>query len=213
MESVENKSARADRILGLLERAHPDAHCELNYGTDFQLLVAVILSAQCTDKRVNIVTEKLFAEYGKPEDFAVMPQEKLETLIRSCGFFRAKARSIISASTDIVERFGGKVPRTMDELLSLRGVGRKTANVMLSVAFGESAIAVDTHVFRLSHRLGLSDKPTPEGVENDLTKEISPEMRSKAHHLLIFHGRYVCHSRNPECDKCNVTEFCNYIKG
>lgn len=101
----------------------------------------------------------------------------------------------------------------MDELLSLRGVGRKTANVMLSVAFGESAIAVDTHVFRLSHRLGLSDKPTPEGVENDLTKEINLEMRSKAHHLLIFHGRYVCHSRNPECDKCNVTEFCNYIKG
>ena len=213
MESVENKSARADRILGLLEQAHPDAHCELNYGSDFQLLVAVILSAQCTDRRVNLVTKELFASHNTPEDFASMPQEKLETLIHSCGFFRAKARSIISASTDIIERFGGKVPSTMEELLTLRGVGRKTANVVLSVAFGESTIAVDTHVFRTARRLGLSDKPTPEGVEKELTAEISEDMRSKAHHLLIFHGRYVCHSRNPECDKCNLTEYCEYYKG
>lgn len=205
-------SERADNIMKLLEEAHPDAHCELNYGSDFQLLVAVILSAQCTDKRVNLVTAELFRHYREPVDFATVPQEKLEELIRPCGFFRSKARSIISSSTDIVERFGGKVPRTMEELLSLRGVGRKTANVMLGVAFGESAIAVDTHVFRLAHRLGLSDKPTPEGVEKDLVGEISEEMRAKAHHLLIFHGRYVCHSRNPECDKCNVTEYCNYIR-
>ena len=206
-------SERADKILGALEKAHPDAHCELEYNTDFELLVAVILSAQCTDKRVNIVTKKLFAECNTPEGFAAMPAEHLEELIRSCGFFRSKARSIISASADIVERFGGEVPRTMEELLSLRGVGRKTANVMLSVAFGESAIAVDTHVFRLAHRLGLSDKPAPEGVERDLVDEISPEMRAKAHHLLIFHRRYVCHSRNPECEKCNVAEYCEYIKG
>ena len=203
---------RADNIMKLLEEAHPDAHCELNYGSDFQLLVAVILSAQCTDKRVNLVTAELFRHYREPVDFATVPQEKLEELIRPCGFFRSKARSIISSGADIIERFGGKVPRTMEELLSLRGVGRKTANVMLGVAFGESAIAVDTHVFRLAHRLGLSDKPTPEGVEKDLVGEISEEMRAKAHHLLIFHGRYVCHSRNPECDKCNVTEYCNYIR-
>lgn len=205
-------SERADNIMKLLEEAHPDAHCELNYGSDFQLLVAVILSAQCTDKRVNLVTAELFKHYREPVDFATVPQEKLEELIRPCGFFRSKARSIISSGADIIERFGGKVPRTMEELLSLRGVGRKTANVMLGVAFGESAIAVDTHVFRLAHRLGLSDKPTPEGVEKDLVGEISEEMRAKAHHLLIFHGRYVCHSRNPECDKCNVTEYCNYIR-
>ncbi len=205
-------SERADNIMKLLEEAHPDAHCELNYGSDFQLLVAVILSAQCTDKRVNLVTAELFRHYREPVDFATVPQEKLEELIRPCGFFRSKARSIISSGADIIERFGGKVPRTMEELLSLRGVGRKTANVMLGVAFGESAIAVDTHVFRLAHRLGLSDKPTPEGVEKDLVGEISEEMRAKAHHLLIFHGRYVCHSRNPECDKCNVTEYCNYIR-
>lgn len=203
---------RADKIMELLEAAHPDAHCELNYKTDFQLLVAVILSAQCTDKRVNIVTEKLFAEYSEPADFAVMPQEKLEELIHSCGFFRAKARSIISASADIIERYGGSVPHTMDELLTLRGVGRKTANVMLSVAFGEDAIAVDTHVFRLAHRLGFSDKSTPEGVEKDLIGLLRPELRSKAHHLLIFHGRYICHSRNPECGICALTDYCEYLK-
>lgn len=202
---------RADKIMELLEIAHPDAHCELNYSTDFELLVAVILSAQCTDKRVNIVTDKLFRKYSTPADFAVMPQETLEELIHSCGFYRSKAYSIISASTDIIERYGGKVPHTMEELLTLRGVGRKTANVMLSVAFGESAIAVDTHVFRLAHRLGLSDKPTPEGVEKDLTEKLRPELRSKAHHLLIFHGRYICHSRNPECEKCTLTDYCEYI--
>ena len=134
-------SDRADEIMRLLEQAHPDAHCELNYRSDFELLVAVILSAQCTDRRVNLVTKELFASYNKPEDFASMPQEKLEKLIHSCGFFRAKARSIISASTDIIERFGGKVPSTMEELLTMRGVGRKTANVVLSVAFGESTQA------------------------------------------------------------------------
>ncbi len=205
-------SERADNIMKQLGLEHPDAHCELNYGSDFQLLVAVILSAQCTDKRVNLVTKELFGQLKTPFDFAAVSQEKLEELIRPCGFFRSKARSIISASTDIIERFGGNVPRTMEELLTLRGVGRKTANVMLSVAFGESAIAVDTHVFRLAHRLGLSDKPTPEGVERDLMNEIDEDLRSKAHHLLIFHGRYVCHSRNPECDKCGVTEYCEYIR-
>lgn len=204
---------RAKEIIDILRAKYPDAHCELNYETDFQLLVSVILSAQCTDKRVNIVTKPMFEKYPNPIDYATMPQEKLETLIHSCGFYRAKAKSIISASTDILEKFGGKVPRDMDDLLTLRGVGRKTANVMRSVAFGESALAVDTHVFRTAHRLGLSDKPTPEGVEKDIVAQLSEEDLSVAHHLLIFHGRYVCHSRNPECGECPLTSYCNYIKG
>lgn len=205
--------SRADDIIDQLKKDYPDAHCELDYGSDFQLLVAVILSAQCTDKRVNLVTKELFKTHNKPVDFATAEQETIEKLIHSCGFYRAKAKSLISASTDILARFGGEVPRTVDELLTLRGVGRKTANVMMSVAFGEPAMAVDTHVFRTSHRLGLSDKPTPEGVEKDLVAELSEDSLTAAHHLLIFHGRYRCHSRNPECDRCTLTEKCKYYKG
>lgn len=204
--------SRADEIVVQLKKDYPDAHCELNYGSDFQLLVAVILSAQCTDKRVNIVTKELFKTHNKPVDFATEEPAVLENLIRSCGFYRAKTRSLISASTDILERYGGEVPRTMDELLTLRGVGRKTANVMMSVAFGEPAMAVDTHVFRTSHRLALSDKPTPEGVEKDLVAALTAENLSIAHHLLIFHGRYRCHSRNPECGACTLTDYCAYYK-
>lgn len=204
--------SRAGEIIARLKKDYPDAHCELDYGTPFELLVAVILSAQCTDKRVNIVTKDLFEKHNTPYDFAGMEQEELEKLIHSCGFFRAKARSIISASRDIIEKFGGEVPRTMDELLTLRGVGRKTANVVLAVAFGESTIAVDTHVFRTAHRLGLSDKPTPEGVEKDLMAAFDEDDRSVAHHLLIFHGRYRCHSQRPECGACSLYDYCKYGK-
>ncbi len=204
--------SRSGEIIAQLRSDYPDAHCELDYGTPFELLVAVILSAQCTDKRVNIVTKSLFEKYNTPYDFACMEQQKLEELIHSCGFFRAKARSIISASRDILEKFGGEVPSTMEDLLTLRGVGRKTANVVLAVAFGESTIAVDTHVFRTAHRLGLSDKPTPEGVERDLVAAFDEEDRSVAHHLLIFHGRYRCHSQRPECDGCSLYDYCVYGK-
>ncbi|MBQ7227865.1 MAG: endonuclease III [Clostridia bacterium] len=204
--------SRAIEIIDQLAKDFPDAHCELKFSTDFELLVAVILSAQCTDKRVNIVTSELFKKYNTPLAFATMEQEKLESLIHSCGFFRAKAKNIISASRDILQRFNGKVPSTMDELLSLGGVGRKTANVVLSVAFGEQTIAVDTHVFRTSRRLGLSDKSTPEGVEQDLVEALPEDKRSSAHHLLIFHGRYRCHSRNPDCELCTLTDYCKYIK-
>ena len=204
--------SRADDIIAQLKKNFPDAHCELEHNDDFELLVAVILSAQCTDKRVNMVTKDLFARCNTPVGFATMDREELEGLIRSCGFYRSKAASIISASRDIVERFGGKVPHTMEELLTLRGVGRKTANVMMNVAFGMPAMAVDTHVFRTAHRLGLSDKPTPEGVEKDLVAQLSMENLEQAHHLLIFHGRYRCHARNPECDKCTLTDECLYIK-
>lgn len=202
----------AENILEILEKKYPEAHCELDYGTPFQLLVSVILSAQCTDKRVNKVTEQLFKIASTPEQFAAMSQEELEPLIYSCGFYRNKAKSIISASKDIVERFGGEVPSDFEQLLSLEGVGRKTANVMMSVAFHEPAIAVDTHVYRVSHRLGLSQGKTPYDVEKDLAAVIKPENTGKAHHLLIFHGRYCCKSRNPDCSACPLSEQCIYFK-
>ncbi|MBP5357474.1 MAG: endonuclease III [Clostridia bacterium] len=202
---------RAEEIIDILENNYPDAHCELNYGTDFQLLVSVILSAQCTDKRVNEVTARLFPIYSTPEQFASLSEEDLEPIIRPCGFFRSKARSIISSSKDIIGRFGGNVPRNFEDLLSLRGVGRKTANVICGVAFNQPAIPVDTHVYRTSHRLGLSSGKTPDKVEEDLVKQLSENMRMKAHHLLIFFGRYRCHSQKPECKGCPVSQYCNYL--
>ena len=202
----------AEKIFSLLEKDYPDAHCELNYSTTFELLVAVILSAQCTDKRVNRITPALFAKYSAPEDFASVPQEELEKLIYSCGFYHNKAKNIIAASKAIVKDYGGKVPDTFDGLLSLPGVGRKTANVVFSVGYGGDGIAVDTHVFRTARRLNLSQGKTPFEVEKDLMKVVPEGMRNRAHHLLIFHGRYRCKSRRPDCVGCRLTEYCNYFK-
>ena len=204
-----NEQERAKLILERLTAAYPQAMCELNYDTPFHLLVAVILSAQCTDKRVNEVTKTLFTVYDTPADFASADVFKLQELIYSCGFYRNKSQSIISASRDIVEKFGGEVPHTFDELLTLRGVGRKTANVVMAVAFGGNNIAVDTHVFRTSHRLGLSGGKTPDKVEADLCALLEPTMYGKAHHLLIFHGRYCCKSQRPVCKECPVAAFCS----
>ena len=195
-------------MLDKLDKEYPDAHCELDYGTPFQLLVAVILSAQCTDKRVNEVTKTLFKQASRPEDFVEMPAEKLEELIHSCGFFRNKAKNIKSMSLDILTRYGGEVPKDFDELLTLAGVGRKTANVVTSVAFGGSGIAVDTHVYRLAHRLGLSNGKTPYDVEKDLTELLPEAERARAHHLLIFHGRYCCKAQRPECGRCPISSLC-----
>lgn len=195
-------------LFAALKKAYPDAGCELKFDSVFELLVAVILSAQCTDKRVNLVTRELFKVASTPQEFAVMPQETLEKLIFSCGFYRNKAKHIIAAAKDITERFGGKVPEDMEGLTSLAGVGRKTANVVISVAFNRPAIAVDTHVFRVSHRLGLSDGKTPYAVEKDLTELFEGEMLPVVHHLLIFHGRYCCHSRKPNCMGCPVKNYC-----
>ncbi len=202
----------AEKIFSLLEKDYPDAHCELNYSTTFELLVAVILSAQCTDKRVNRITPALFAKYSAPEDFASVPQEELEKLIYSCGFYHNKAKNIIAAAKAIVKDYGGKVPDTFDGLLSLPGVGRKTANVVFSVGYGGDGIAVDTHVFRTARRLNLSQGKTPFEVEKDLMKAVPEGMRNRAHHLLIFHGRYRCKSRRPDCAGCRLTEYCNYFK-
>ena len=197
-----------EALLDKLDTCYPDAHCELDYGSDWQLLVAVILSAQCTDKRVNQVTPKLFERASSPQDFVDIPLEELEKLIYSCGFYHNKAKNIKLAARDVVEKFGGAVPGTIDELVTLAGVGRKTANVVFAVGFKGQAMPVDTHVFRLAHRLGLSDGKTPEAVEKDLRAVIPEKDYTRAHHLLIFHGRYTCKSRRPECDKCMVKEYC-----
>lgn len=199
-----------DDILDKLEIMHPDAVCELNYNTPFELLVAVILSAQCTDKRVNIVTEKLFKIYNTPEQFASLDESELEPLIFSCGFYRNKAKNIISASRDILTKFGGKVPGDIKSLMTLSGVGKKTANVVYAVAFGGDAIAVDTHVLRLSNRIGFCDTKDPLKVEEKLMQIIPKDKWSHAHHLLIHHGRYTCHSRMPDCANCLISEYCQY---
>lgn len=207
---MDNK--RAQKILDELKEMHPDAGCELNYGTPFELLVAVILSAQCTDKRVNEVTKDLFKKYNNPEQYATMTPAELEPLIHSCGFFHNKAVNIIGAAKGIVDRFGGEVPKTMAELTSLPGVGRKTASVVMTVAFDEPAMPVDTHVFRVSGRLGLSHGKNPEQVEKDLKDLYPPSDWNIVHHTLIFHGRYICKALRPNCSECTLTEYCPYFK-
>lgn len=195
-------------LLEKLRNTYPDATCELEYGNDFELLISVILSAQCTDKRVNIVTRELFKAYNTPSDFADIDISVLERYIKSCGLYKNKAANIKACCKELVEKYNGQVPQTMDELITLPGVGRKTANVMLSVAFGKPAIAVDTHVFRVAHRLGLSDGKTPNDVEKDLCAVFEPQDYRQVHFLLIRHGRDCCHSRKPDCGECAVKEHC-----
>lgn len=197
-----------EEILKELERLYYGSRPALIYRSPYELLVAVILSAQCTDERVNQVTAELFQNYNTPEKMLTLTQEELERKIFSCGFYRNKAKHILSASRDVSERFGGEVPATQEELQTLAGVGRKTANVVYSVAFGGDAIAVDTHVFRVSNRLGLSVGKTPAEVEQGLMKAIPKENWSAAHHWLIWHGRKVCKSRQPDCASCTLAPYC-----
>ena len=205
---------KTDRISALaeLERLYKGSRPALRYRTPYELLVAVILSAQCTDERVNKVTAELFKEHSTPQTMLSLSQEELEKFIFSCGFYRMKAEHILSASRDILDRFGGEVPGTVEELMSLAGVGKKTANVVYSVALGGDAIAVDTHVFRVSNRLGLAKGKTPLEVEAELNKAIPKEKWSEAHHWLIWHGRKVCHSQRPACGECTLKEHCDYAK-
>lgn len=200
------------KVYEKLKELYPKPITELKFSSNFELLVAVILSAQCTDKRVNMITDKLFRECNTPQCFAKMNQTILEEKIHSCGFFRNKAKNIILASSDIVERFGGKVPYTFDELISLAGVGKKTASVILSVAFGIPAIAVDTHVFRLSKRLGLCDEKTPEKTQDALEKIVPRDYWIDFHYAIVLHGRYVCKSQKPICNECGLADFCAYLK-
>lgn len=197
-------------ILAELERLYPDARPALHYGTPYELLIAVILSAQCTDERVNKVTAVLFKEHNTPEKMLTLSQEELEKYIFSCGLYRSKAAHILSASRDIVEKYGGEVPSEHKQLKSLAGVGQKTANVVYAVAFGGDAIAVDTHVFRVSNRLGLAHADTPEKTEQQLKQVIPQSDWSKAHHWLIFHGRRVCHSQKPNCINCTLNKWCQF---
>lgn len=201
---------KRQEILCELAALYPDARPALKYSSPYELLVAVILSAQCTDERVNKVTEVLFKEYSTPAAMLKLTQEELEKYIYSCGFYRNKAAHILSASRDIVEKFGGEVPNDFDKLRTLAGVGQKTANVVWSVAFGGDAIAVDTHVFRVSNRLGLACADTPTKVENQLKQAIPQEDWSKAHHWLIYHGRRVCHSQRPDCANCTLKDYCKH---
>ena len=196
-----------------LAAEYPDAVCELDHRNAYELLAATILSAQSTDARVNMVTPALFERYPTPEDLAEADPEELEELIRSTGFFRSKAKSLIGMARGLVERHGGEVPGSMRDLVALPGVGRKTANVVRANAFGEDAIAVDTHVFRVANRLGLADAKDVLHTEHDLMKSIPREKWSCAHHWLIWHGRMVCRAQNPKCGGCPLRSLCRHYAG
>lgn len=196
-------------IIKRLKKAYPDAHCELNYTTPFELLIATILSAQCTDKRVNIVTADLFRKYRGPRDFIDASQTELERDIHSTGFYRNKTKNIKAASERLVNVYGGEVPQTMDDLLTLGGVARKTANVVLGNAFGiAGGVVVDTHVSRVSQRLGLTANTSPEKIERDLEQLVPKKHWIMFPHWLIFHGRRTCHARKPNCPECPLLNIC-----
>lgn len=206
---IEDRKKRTAEIIKRLKKEYPDAHCALNHTNAFELLVATILSAQCTDERVNIVTAELFRKYRKPRDFAATTQEELAYDIKSVNFFNNKAKSIRAMSEKVIENFGGEVPRTMNELLSLNGVARKTANVVLGNAFGiADGVVVDTHVSRLSQRLGLTTETTPEKIEKDLNVLVPKKDWVMFPHWLIFHGRKICQARKPKCGECVLENIC-----
>ena len=205
-----NKKERYDKILGHFREKMPVVTTELDFGSTFQLLVAVVLSAQCTDKRINQVTPDFFAHYPDAKSMAKAEEEEVFEWIKSVSYPNAKAKHLVEMARVLMDKFDGEVPSTLDELLTLPGVGRKTANVIQSVAFGKATLAVDTHVFRVAHRLGLVSKSdnTPYKVEMALTKYIPEEDIPNAHHWLLLHGRYVCTARKPHCDKCELASFC-----
>jgi endonuclease-3 len=204
-----DKKKRTAEIIKRLKKEYPDAHCALNHTNAFELLIATILSAQCTDVRVNIVTAELFRKYRRPQDYLQVSPEELEQDIRSTGFFRNKAKNIQAACEKIIENFGGEIPNTMDEILTLNGVARKTANVVLGNAFGiASGVVVDTHVSRLSQRLGLTEKTTPEKIEKDLAELVPKKDWIIFPHLLIWHGRRICQARKPKCAECVLENIC-----
>lgn len=202
------EKARIEAILDILAATYPDARCALHFTTPFELLIATVLSAQCTDKRVNEVTARIFPRWNKPEHYAGLAQEELEEAIRDCGLFRSKARHIIALSRQLLEEHDGEVPAEREALERLPGVGRKTANVVLSNAFGEPAIAVDTHVFRVANRLGLANSNNVLETERQLMEVIPRELWSPAHHWLIHHGRAICSARKPRCSACPLQQLC-----
>lgn len=202
------KKVQADKVIEILSQKYPMPKPALEFSSEYQLLVAVILSAQCTDKRVNEVTRVLFDKYPTPEKMMEVSLEELKSIIFPCGLYNNKAKNILSATKSIIEKFSGQVPSTFEELLTLDGVGRKTANVVVSVAFNTPAIAVDTHVFRVSQRIGLAKGNTPDEVEEKLKKIIDKDKWSRSHHYLIFLGRERCKAINPDCDNCEINHVC-----
>lgn len=208
-ESKQARDARAEKIILVLRKTYPDAHCELNYSNPLELLIATILSAQCTDKQVNLVTAQLFKKYRTAADYANAKPSELEEEIRRLGFFRNKAKNIQACCRALVERYGGEVPRTMQALVELGGVGRKTANVVLGNAFGiNEGVVVDTHVARLSQRLGFTRQTAPEKIELDLVKLVPQKLWTLFSHWLIWHGRRRCFARNPDCPNCEIRSLC-----
>lgn len=195
-------------MLAILADKYKDTTTALDYNSPFELLVAVILSAQCTDVRVNIITARIFPEYSSPKKMLALGEERLAELIRDCGLFRSKARNLIATCELLCREHGGEVPASFEELVKLPGVGRKTANVLLSQLFGVPAIAVDTHVFRVANRLALAKGTTPEKVEEGLKRVIPREEWGEAHHWLIWHGRKICHARRPDCSTCPLAKLC-----
>lgn len=202
------RKERSRAIMGWFAQNRPVATTELHYDNPFHLLIAVILSAQCTDKRVNLVTPPLFGRFPTPESLAAASFEEVYPFVKSVSYPNAKTTHLIQMAQKLLADFGGEVPSDIDALMSLPGVGRKTANVIASVVYDKPVIAVDTHVFRVAHRLGLSDGKTPYAVEQDLERHIPPEQRATAHHWFILHGRYVCTARNPKCGECPLTAWC-----
>lgn len=200
-------------ILAELARLYPDAKPALHFANPFQLLVAVVLSAQCTDVKVNMVMPALFAAYPDAAALAKAEPEEIEPYIKTCGLFHNKAKNLVLMARELVARFGGEVPADHDALESLPGVGRKTANVVMSCAFGEDAIAVDTHVFRVTNRLGLADAPDVLKTEHQLMQAVPKDQWSRAHHWLIYHGRRVCAARKPACETCTLRAWCDYANG
>jgi endonuclease III len=211
-ETPKTRLARLKKIIAALDHAYPEAHCELDHKSPLELLIATILSAQCTDKRVNIVTPDLFKRYRSAADYANAPVAELEQAIKTTGFFRNKARNIIAACQTILEKHGGQVPETMEELIQLGGVGRKTANVVLGNAFRINVgVVVDTHVARLSCRLGLTKQKTPEKIEKDLMALVPQNQWTLFSHWLIWHGRRRCFARKPDCAHCELFKLCPRI--
>ena len=204
------KKERQELILTTLEKVYQGMGTALHYHNPFELLVAVIMSVQCTDERVNKITARIFPQYNTPEKMAALKQEEMEALIHDCGLFRAKARNILGTSHQLLAEFDGKVPDNVEDLMTLPGVGKKTANVIVSIIYGVPAIAVDTHVFRVAHRLGLAQGADPLAVEAELMKAIPRDKWSAAHHWLIWHGRKICKARKPLCSECPVLDWCPY---
>lgn len=209
---ITDKKQQTTEVIKRLKKLYPDAHCALNHSNAFELLVATILSAQCTDERVNIVTATLFRKYQTPQDYLEVDVSEIADDIKSINFFNNKAKNIQATARKIAEEFGGNVPKKMDELLTLNGVARKTANVVLGNAFGiASGVVVDTHVSRLSQRLGLTEETTPEKIEKDLSELVPKKDWVMFPHWLIYHGRQICNARKPKCDECKLNDICPKI--